>query len=88
MDSGLFSAIQVLVSKSWSLISSIDFPGTHISLAIVMLGSALAVFSLNLLGSIFWFSVEGDVHALGKEYQKGGNNKKIKISDSRKGDTH
>lgn len=86
MDSNVFDAVEVIFTKAWKMMCSLDFPGTNISIAAILLGSALVVFGLRLLGKMFGFSSESDVRALGGYAQGGGNNKNIKVPDNRKGD--
>lgn len=88
MDSNLFDVVSTWLEKTWKLLCSVDIPGTNISVAAVMLGAALVVFGLRLIGKMFGFSVESDVKAVGHYAQKGGNNKNVKVSERRKGDTH
>lgn len=78
MNDSVLAYIASLFSNSWRLLETTIYPGTNLSLAVILLGSFLVVFSLRLLGNVFGFS----------SAQSGGNNKKIKVNSDREGDTH
>ncbi len=67
----------------WDLIVSVKFPGTTLSIAAILLGSAGAAIGLKFLGKIM--NVSFSMSSL--TGQRGGNNKNINISDARKNDT-
>lgn len=81
MNSDLISAVGLWFSKTWELLTSTIIPGTNISAAVLLIGPALIGFSISLLGKVFDINFQ-------KPGQAGGNNKRIKVSDERKGDSH
>lgn len=72
--SSLFSAIYQLFQ--------INFPGTTVSIFGVFASVMVTVLVINLVRTFTNWSI-----GLAGRSQKGGNNKKIVVSDSRKGDT-
>lgn len=79
----MFEFISLLFDTVWELYQ-IPFPGLGISIGSVALGALTVVFSLNVLGHVTGMSFS--VKSLSQ--LRGGNNKNIKVSNDRKGDTH
>ena len=78
-------AALTLLRQTWDVLASVQLPGLNISAAAFMVGAALANISLNLLGSIFGFSIGSSLFHIDK--MRGGNNEDIRVPDARKGDT-
>lgn len=75
--------ISMFFEKIWELFQ-IPYPGFGFSVATVAIGALCAVFCFRLIGYLTgWsFSIGGWI-----SHVKGGNNKNIKVSKSRAGDT-
>lgn len=88
--SGVFDFISMFFSNIWRLFM-IEYPGVNIPIGFILIGALVAVLGLSILGHIlgFSFSPVSIVRSFYKhEQRKGGNNKNIKISSERKGDTY
>lgn len=85
----MFSFIELLFNGVWALYQ-IKFPGTDMTIGSIAIGAVVVVISLKLLGIITGlnFSVSGFLKSVSGEEVKGGNNKKIKVSKERSGDSH
>lgn len=79
----MLDAIRTLFVSTWELFT-IKWPGFEFTFGAVAVGAVAAVFSLKLLGMLLGisFSPGNFLNQL-----NGGNNKKIKISKKRAGDT-
>lgn len=75
--------IKVILTGAWDMLS-IQYPGFGFTFGAVALGSVAAVVSLKVLGMILGVSFAPG-RILG--HVAGGNNRKIKVSNARKGDT-
>ena len=80
MNEGVLSYVTALFTNSWNMLETVNYPGTNLSLAVILLGSFLVVFSMRLIGNVFGFSSGSG--------QSGGNNRKIKVNKNREDDTH
>lgn len=83
----MISFLTMFFDKTYQLFASIRVPGFNVSILGVLLGSISAVVSISLLKIFFGLgnsAVSGSSHIF---KQNGGNNKNIKISEKRKGDT-
>lgn len=85
----MFEFITLLFEGVWALYQ-IKFPGTEMSIGSIAIGAVVVVISLKLLGVMTGlnFSVSGFLKSVSGEEVKGGNNKNIKVSKERSGDTH
>lgn len=88
MNDGLLDFIGVWLSNAWTLLTSVNIPGTNMTPGIVLIGVFVAVFGLRLLGRVFGFSFQSDIRAISGYAQGGGNNKNIKVDEKRKDDKH
>ena len=82
MDAGILSYVQLLFSKTWELFS-INFPGFSFSIGSALLGTLVIALAFKAFGYITGADFSGGLRSA----IRGGNNAKIKISQSRKGDT-
>ena len=78
--------IATLLQSTYDFMNSIYVPGFNISFMSVLLGACAAMVSIGLLKLIFGLG-NSSVSSLGRSV-RGGNNKNIRISNDRKGDTH
>lgn len=80
----IFEYIKLLFDAVWELFQ-IEYPGLYISFGGIALGALCVTLSLRLLGKI-----TGASFTPGWDFKRiqGGNNRNIKVSDERKGDTH
>lgn len=84
----MWDYIQLWFSSVWSLFG-MNFPGFSFSIGSVLIGALSATLGLRILGKAVGASFElGSVTRSNWRFDKVGNNRKIKISENRKGDTH
>lgn len=76
MSNDLMQLVGAWLSNSWNVMTSFIFPGTNLSLAVVLLGAFLAVVSVRMIVKVFDLAQTGE--------QRGGNNGEIKISEDRR----
>lgn len=76
MSNDLLQLVGAWLSNSWNVITSFVFPGTNLTLAVVLLGAFLAVVSIRMIVKIFGLMRDGE--------QRGGNNETIKVSEDRR----
>lgn len=50
------SAVECVFSNTWTLLTTIHFPGTSLSIAQISIGAAMAAFSLRVLYHTFGLS--------------------------------
>lgn len=53
----LFQVVQCLFSNVWNLLVSVDFPGTGVSIAAILVGVFLIGLSIRIVVYIFGFSI-------------------------------
>lgn len=85
--SEVFDFISMFFSNIWRLFM-IEYPGVNIPIGFILIGALVAVLGLSILGHALGFSFSpASIVRSFYEHGKGGNNKNIKVSDKRKGDT-
>ena len=77
-----FAAVGGLFEIAWNVLTGVTYPGTTLTIAAILIGAFCAVASLRVIGFVM-----GARYDLGSSDASGGNNKKIKISSNRQGDT-
>lgn len=85
----MISFLTTFFQKTYELFASVRVPGFNISLISVLFGSFGAIVSISVLKTFFGLgnsSVSGGLGTMHSVRQKGGNNKKLKISEERKKD--
>ena len=80
----VFDYIKLLFDGAWGLLG-IEYPGIGLTFGAIAIGALAVTLSLRLLGHI-----TGASFSPGRTFASlsGGNNKKIKVSNARKGDQH
>lgn len=76
----ILSFINVLFAGAWDLFTEIQYPGTGMTIGVIMIGAFLIVLSMKLLGYLLGFSFSDT-----SGYRSGGR-ANAKISNNRKGD--
>lgn len=84
------SLLKEFLGSTYELMCSIKVPGFNISFMSVFMGAFGAVVSVAVMKLIFGLgnSAVSSLGSMLRSGQHGGNNKNIKISENRKGDTH
>ena len=77
-----FAAVGCLFEGVWDLLTTVEYPGTTLTFAAILVGAFCAVVSLRIAGSVMGVHFGDGVVKLA-----GGNNKNIKVSDARKNDS-
>lgn len=77
--SDLFSCIGAVFRGAWDALTGINFPGTGISFAAIMVGTFCACTGLALVGTVAGLTFKG-------MHYRSGDNFKGKISAERRGD--
>ena len=78
--------VRTLLGGAWDAMTKLRYPLVDIPFAAILIGAFLVVVSLRLLGNVLGWSFSGG--SIGSTVQSiGGNNKKVKVSETRKNDT-
>lgn len=75
----ILSFVGVFFSKTWDFFTEVTYPGTGMTIAVILVGVFLVVFGFRILGYIFGFSL-GDFERVNKRITK------AKISKERQAD--
>ena len=75
----LLEFIGLIFEKTWEIFS-INFPGTNIPIAGIIVGTVIIALGINLLARVL------NVHF--RFGQRGGNNEDIQISEGRRNDSY
>ena len=87
MSGDMRSIISALASNVFDMFTSVKFPGTSYSIFGLLMASAGVVLVVSVIRLFFGLMAVDPTTGL-KGMQRGGNNRKIKVSEERKGDTH
>lgn len=86
MGQDVIDVISGLMSNTYRLLTNVAFPGTNYSIMGLMILTVILCFLIGIVRYIFGFSF-GEVEHSYRSAIRGGNNRKIKVSNERKGDT-
>jgi len=78
MRPDLLELIGIIFEKTWELFLT-PFPGTNFPVAAILIGVVIIILGISLLSNVLGFSFRAS--------QRGGNNKKVKVSEDRKNDS-
>lgn len=87
MSSEMREIISALASNVFNLLTSVKFPGTSYSIFGLLMASTGVIVVVATI-RMFFGLMSIDPTPRVKGTQRGGNNKRIKVSEERKDDTH
>lgn len=79
----MIDLFQLILTKSWEFFQ-IPWPGFKFTIGQVFLASLISVGALTMVTKMTGVSITGTIRGFSS---KGGNNRNIKVSNERKGDT-
>ena len=64
---GFLTAMQILLSSAWNMMSSVTFPGTGISISSIAVGTVIAVVALRIVNFVLGLRFSGGSGAVNRE---------------------
>lgn len=58
MDSPFMQCVQCIFENTWDMVKSVEYPGTGVSIAAIVIGVFLAGLAIRIIGYIFGFAID------------------------------